>query len=90
MREEVTVWSKEVKSRAVGSVQTKLRAFLPGCHNGCVEMVLVTLALLAVLETGDALIGCCKVEDQPEEEDHPAPSMGRGILLCYLFKGRVS
>ena len=72
MREEVTVWSEEVKSRAVGGVLTKLRAFLPGCHNGCVEMVLVTLALLAVLETGDALVGYYEVEDRPEEEDHPA------------------
>ena len=72
MGEEVTVGSKEVKSRALRGVQTKLRAFLPGCHNGCVEMVLVTLALLAVLETGDALIAYYEVEDRPEEEDHPA------------------
>ena len=86
VRFDITVWSVESERRAVGGVQTELRAFLPGCHNGCVEQVLVTLALLTVLETGDALIGCCKVEDQPEEEDHPAPSMGREILLCYLFK----
>ena len=69
---EVTVWSKEVKSRAVGGVQTELRAFLPGCHNGCVDQILVALACLPVLEAGDALIGCCKVEDRPDEEDHPA------------------
>ena len=86
VRFDITVWSIESERRAVGGVQTELRAFLPGCHNGCVEQVLVTLAFLTVLETGDALIGCCKVEDQPEEEDHPAPSMGREILFCYLFK----
>ena len=63
MRFDITVWSIESERRAVGVVQTELRAFLPGCHNGCVEMVLVALALLAVLETGDVLMGYYKVED---------------------------
>ena len=86
VRDDITVGSKKVKSRASFAVQTELRAFLPRCHNGCVDQILVTLACLPVLEAGDVLMGCCKVEDRPEEEDHPAPSMGRGILLCYLFK----
>ena len=63
VRFDITVWSIESERRAVGGVQTELRAFLPGCHNRCVEMVLVTLALLAVLETGDALVTYYEVED---------------------------
>ena len=86
VRENVTVWSKEGERRAIRGVQTKEGAFLPGCHNGCVEQVLVTFAYLAVLETGDVLMGSCKVEDWPKEEDHPAASMGRGILPSYLWQ----
>ena len=86
VRFDITVWSIESERRAVGGVQTELRAFLPGCHNGCVDQILMTLTFLPVLETGDVLMGSCKVEDWPKEEDHPAASMGRGILPSYLWQ----